>query len=611
MLWRNVSMVSIGFAAIYSQLLPMPWPAPAPSDSHGEACPGAASAGQCICIGGGTYLGDGIQADASFHQHGAELLDGSYGAGLVSAIMSILPLPMGTAWQLPSEQLSVLASVILDGQRWMIFPTGVQGGNRWGWSVVGRDKTTVSGGSTGARAGFPASQIGALGKLLPARAAEFEAFADALALGAGDSTTPLRLEQLLQGNRGYWNSDYMVHRRPTWAASVHMRSNRTIAARCVNSQGKLAAEEGNGEVFLYQVESPDAGSAYDGIWPVINWQQLPGITCEQNPSLFVTNDPCDWKFSYARSPTFVGSVSDNCSGTAAAVLESHNVTANRSWHFFDDLYVSIVSGVSLASASTAPVYTTIASTRNLSSVASVLLTNGSIVHLVNGGNASFAASAVTAVHHGQTAYRAGPLDDGDGNPSDGWLHVSLQTLAGNWDRIGVTNKSASATVFSLAYEHATTTAAASAAVDQTHPASSAPASARLADLAYVVFPNTATIEDAAVLAIQPGLTLGYTADGCHWAHDSSSDTLQAACFAAGTLPGSSTGASYNVIVNDPLLLHVRAHNDTGLVAVTVSNPDRPGLVTEVKLSICSAPLRFVLPDGAFTGQSVTLPCMRS
>jgi len=80
-------LMAEGFSAVFDQLSYMPWPPPEPSKTAAARCNSSAAATtpclQSSCqVGGGSYLGDGVQVDGSFHQHGAELLSGAYGAGL-------------------------------------------------------------------------------------------------------------------------------------------------------------------------------------------------------------------------------------------------------------------------------------------------------------------------------------------------------------------------------------------------------------------------------------------------------------------------------------------------------------------------------------------------
>ena len=67
----------------------------------------------------------------------------------------------------------------------------------------------------------------------------------AVVAGATAGCTPI------EGNRHFWDSDYHVHRRAGWMATVRMYSTRTIAARCVNNQGKRNSHEADGVTNLY------------------------------------------------------------------------------------------------------------------------------------------------------------------------------------------------------------------------------------------------------------------------------------------------------------------------------------------------------------------------
>lgn len=60
-------------------------------------------------------------------------------------------------------------------------------------------------------------------------------------------------------------------------ASVHMHSNRTVSARCVNGQGSNNEHTGDGLVYTYTTND---ASDYDGVFPEWDWRRLPGITAD-------------------------------------------------------------------------------------------------------------------------------------------------------------------------------------------------------------------------------------------------------------------------------------------------------------------------------------------
>lgn len=165
---------------------------------------------------------DDIQHDNSFHQHGPELLAGSYGEVYSQLLTAIVVQTANLTTYLPStDKLKILSDYLLDGQAWMIR------GRLWDVAVVGRGFTRPQ--ANGPTVGLSPSTLRALPT---ARKAEMEAFAD-------------RLDQKpsaprLSGHKHYWDSDYSVFRKAEFLASLKMYSTRTIPARCVNEEAKLS-----------------------------------------------------------------------------------------------------------------------------------------------------------------------------------------------------------------------------------------------------------------------------------------------------------------------------------------------------------------------------------
>lgn len=77
---------------------------------------------------------DNIQVDGSFHQHGPELLQGSYGSDFVEDLADEINTAVDTRFALPSSGMAIFDHMVLDGSAWMI---------RSGWdkSVIGRGVT--------------------------------------------------------------------------------------------------------------------------------------------------------------------------------------------------------------------------------------------------------------------------------------------------------------------------------------------------------------------------------------------------------------------------------------------------------------------------------------
>ena len=100
----------------------------------------------------------------------------------------------------------------------------------------------------------------------------------------------------MTGNRHYWTSDYMSHRRADWTASLRMYSERTVAARCVNQQGKRNAREADGVVSLYLRGQP----SYASVFASWNFHALAGMTNELDVPLLTCPRKHDGTDNYKR-----------------------------------------------------------------------------------------------------------------------------------------------------------------------------------------------------------------------------------------------------------------------------------------------------------------------
>lgn len=297
---------------------------------------------------------DNIQVDGSFHQHSMQgvrgaLLAGSYGTVFTTDMLGFVDLAHNTTLKVGPVAANVLGTLLLDGQRWMINRQ-----QRWDWSVVGR-------GNSGADNGFGVDSFGGNAQYmteleLPDRAAELHSFAACL---AGDAAAPpapaagngngggggsSKCTDMV-GNKHFYDSDYQVHSRPGWMASVRMYSNRTIAARCVNKQGRKNSREADGVTNLFLAS--DTTYPYQNMFPAWDFHTLAGMSSEVNVPLL----PCNGIDDYNTWPTtmnyteFVGGVSDGMYGVAAMNLSSGTLHVHNAWFFGDVGYVHLGSNL--------------------------------------------------------------------------------------------------------------------------------------------------------------------------------------------------------------------------------------------------------------------------
>jgi chondroitin AC lyase len=137
----------------------------------------------------------------------------------------------------------------------------------------------------------------------------------------------------------FWRSEYYSHQRPHYFASVRMYSTRSFNIdRPYNSEGLKNHHLGDGANFISRT-----GQEYREIFPVYDWQKIPGTTVVQKPSL-----PSPEEITKAGLTDFVGGVNDGIYGAAAFdFLSPHDpLTARKAWFFFDEEFVSLGAGIS-------------------------------------------------------------------------------------------------------------------------------------------------------------------------------------------------------------------------------------------------------------------------
>jgi chondroitin AC lyase len=282
--------------------------------------------------------GEGIKPDASFHQHGAQLYTGGYGGSFANDVSRYALLTRGSGYALPAASLNAFADYIADGVAWSLY------GNYFDVSVVGREVARSSTtGYNGVAALLQASQFdsprreeirAAAARMLQSwqwgLPAELSSIATAIERTRPAATAP-------QGHRHYYNSDYTVHRRANWFASVKMFSRRMKSGESTNDENILGSRQSDGRFYLTL-----AGDEYFGrdVWPAYDWTRLPGITVEQKP------DAADATYGYG-TRSCAGGTGDGMNGVSAMELAplGSSLRANKAYFFFDDAVMFLTNGV--------------------------------------------------------------------------------------------------------------------------------------------------------------------------------------------------------------------------------------------------------------------------
>jgi chondroitin AC lyase len=265
-----------------------------------------------------TADGEGIQYDHSFHQHGPQLYNGSYGLYLLKDETSSATLVEGTRFAYQARNIDVLSDYLLNGTRLMVR------GKMLDYSAIGREI---------ARPGASQEALGLLPvlddmmTLRPDKKGEYDAL-KAHIRGSGAPYSFL-------GHKHFWNSDFTVHQRAGYYASVKMVSARTHGTETINGENLKGYWIPFGINYIAR-----RGDEYLDIFPVWDWAHLPGVTSP--------DEVPDLADNVGQQTTFVGGVSDGIYGAAAMKVDAESGTsihAHKAWFFFDDEIVALGAGI--------------------------------------------------------------------------------------------------------------------------------------------------------------------------------------------------------------------------------------------------------------------------
>ncbi|MBT5831057.1 MAG: hypothetical protein HOH77_12790 [Candidatus Latescibacteria bacterium] len=358
--------------------------------------------------------GEGIQEDFSFHQHKQVIYNHGYGAGFARDNVRLASLTAGTAFAFSPEKIALLSHYILDGSQWLSHNGQGDFGARGREIAVPR------------RGRRSASYLGqaAEGMLaLPTgREEEFQALADRV---AGNPTPPLI------GNKHFYRSDMMVHHRDNWYASARMYSTRMF-----NTDGLSGTDDGllshylaEGAMCLMQ-----HGNEYAGLYPVWDWQRIPGTTITLEPH--IPGEP-----KRQGESAFAGGVSDGTMGVAGFELKRETLNGRKAWFFFSDMIVCL--GADINNTAEYDVVTTVNQCRL---AGAVTLGKGNTSETLPEGETN---QNVHWVHHDGVGYLF---------PQESLVSLATGTRTGTWTRISAqrSDRTVTDSVFSLDLPHGTT-----------------------------------------------------------------------------------------------------------------------------------------------------------
>ncbi len=136
----------------------------------------------------------------------------------------------------------------------------------------------------------------------------------------------------------FWQTEHFVFQRPNFYTSVRMYSvrNRNMES-AYNSEGLKNHHKGDGANFL-----SISGDEYLNIWPVYDWQKIPGSTVLQKSKL-----PSPSEVQKDGLTGFVGAVTNGLYGAVGFdFISPHDfIKARKAWFFFDEEYICLGAGI--------------------------------------------------------------------------------------------------------------------------------------------------------------------------------------------------------------------------------------------------------------------------
>ena len=259
---------------------------------------------------------EGIQPDASFHQHGAQQQFGNYGLAFAGDIQHWWEMLRSTNLGIPAKKMKAMRRYMLDGQAWITW-RGMMDISSMGRQLVPH-----------AQAGKGTSAIHILERM-----AEVDGELAEQYLAAAARLLPGATNDLV-GLRWYWRSDYGVYRCPEFCATVKTCSPRVIGTETCNSENLSGLHLADGATYFYR-----DGHEYEDIFPVWDWHRLPGTTCTRAASLTPGGKT-------AQLPgEFTGGVTDGTRGCAALDFHRDGVSARKAWFFDGDQVVCLGAGI--------------------------------------------------------------------------------------------------------------------------------------------------------------------------------------------------------------------------------------------------------------------------
>jgi chondroitin AC lyase len=261
---------------------------------------------------------EGIQPDFSFYEHGAQSYAFGYGKVFSLSAAQILYVAHGTNYALGTEKTNLISAYLLDGQRWCSYRNILE------YTAMGRE---IARPDSKTKTIAMAAEL--MSKIDGQRNHELSDFVLQL--------TGKQQTNVLKGNRYFPRIDFMVQQGGNFMMSVKTVSKDIVSTETGNLENLKGYHLGRGTQFIVR-----RGNEYEGIFPLWDWEKIPGSLCEQ------TGKPLplyDWTKGAQGNTDFVLGVSNGKIGCFTYDYNKDSIQAHRSWFFFENEMTMLVSGL--------------------------------------------------------------------------------------------------------------------------------------------------------------------------------------------------------------------------------------------------------------------------
>lgn len=278
---------------------------------------------------------EGYQEDNSYMLHGSQQQMGNYGREGLSTMNLFCNILNKTSYDLKPEQKTILADFITGGYGWFIWRGYMDinaSGRQYGQDMLGLKGADILNSASRIALTLEGSQKEGV---------------DAM-INRNRSGQPLND---FVGQKSFYCSDCMTHRRPQWAASLKMHSERVTGGEQSINDNRKGKYSPDGALYTYV-----DGDEYENSPLFWNWHKVPGITCYD----YEFKEPLRiFGGSLAKNDTkFVGTCTDGVTGISTMILNREGLFARKSWIATEDFVLCLGCDISEATNSI-PLATTI------------------------------------------------------------------------------------------------------------------------------------------------------------------------------------------------------------------------------------------------------------